>query len=70
MTMDTEIVKAMIDLTHALGIKVIAEGVEKAEHLAQLREMRCDLAQGNYFSQPLPSDALGAILEEHFANRG
>ena len=67
---DTEIVKAMIELTHALGLKVIAEGVETSEQLALLRNMKCDLAQGNYFSEPLPSEALAVILEEDFTDRG
>jgi diguanylate cyclase (GGDEF)-like protein/PAS domain S-box-containing protein len=69
-TKDTEIVKAMIDLTHALGLKVIAEGVENAEQLTHLRQMRCDLAQGNYFSEPLPGEALAAVLAENITNRG
>jgi diguanylate cyclase (GGDEF)-like protein/PAS domain S-box-containing protein len=69
-TKDTEIVKAMIDLTHALGLRVIAEGVETSEQLAQLRNMKCDLAQGNYFSEPLPSGALAVILEENLTDRG
>src|SRR5215203_545459 len=55
---DAEIVPAMIDLTHALGLKAVAEGVETAEQLAQLQDMGCDLAQGNYFSEPLPSKEL------------
>src|SRR5919107_3137503 len=59
---DTEIVKAMIELTHALGLKVIAEGVETSEQLAQLRKMKCDFAQGNYFSEPLPSEELAVII--------
>src|SRR5919112_1005881 len=59
---DTEIVKAMIELTHALGLKVIAEGVENAEQLTRLRQMKCDLAQGNYFSEPLPSEALSVLI--------
>jgi diguanylate cyclase len=69
-TKDTEIVKAMIDLTHALGLRVIAEGVETSEQLVQLRNMKCDLAQGNYFSEPLPSGALAVILEENLTDRG
>jgi diguanylate cyclase (GGDEF)-like protein/PAS domain S-box-containing protein len=69
-TKDTEIVKAMIELTHALGLKVIAEGVENAEQLARLRQMKCDLAQGNYFSEPLPSEALAANLERNLTDRG
>ena len=65
---DKEIVRAMIDLTHALGMKVIAEGVETSEQLARLRNMKCDLAQGNYFSEPLPSEALTIILAENLTD--
>jgi EAL domain-containing protein (putative c-di-GMP-specific phosphodiesterase class I) len=67
---DTEITKAMIELTHALGLKVIAEGVETSEQLAQLRSMECDLAQGNYFSEPRPGEELADILAEDLTNRG
>ena len=69
-TKDIEIVKAMIELTHALGLRVIAEGVETSEQLARLRNMKCDFAQGNYFSEPLPSEALAVILSEDFTDRG
>jgi diguanylate cyclase (GGDEF)-like protein/PAS domain S-box-containing protein len=67
---DAEIVSAMIDLTHALGLKAVAEGVETSEQLTRLRIMKCDLAQGNYFSEPLPSGALAVILEEDHSDRG
>ena len=67
---DAEIVSAMIDLTHALGLEAVAEGVETAEQLAWLRNMKCDLAQGNYFSEPLPSEALAVILAEDLTDRG
>jgi diguanylate cyclase (GGDEF)-like protein/PAS domain S-box-containing protein len=66
---DEEIVRAMINLTHALELKVIAEGVETAEQLARLRRMKCDFAQGNYFSEPLPSEAMGVILAEDLTDR-
>jgi diguanylate cyclase (GGDEF)-like protein/PAS domain S-box-containing protein len=69
-TKDTEIVKAMIELTHALGLRVIAEGVETSEQLARLRNMKCDFAQGNYFSEPLPSEAMSVILAEDVTDRG
>jgi EAL domain-containing protein (putative c-di-GMP-specific phosphodiesterase class I) len=49
---------------------VIAEGVETSEQLAQLREMKCDFAQGYYFSEPLPSEELGDILAEDLTDRG
>ena len=67
---DKEIVKAMIDLTHALGLRVIAEGVETSEQLAQLRDMKCNFAQGNYFSEPLLSKALAVILAKDLTDRG
>ncbi len=69
-TKDTEIVKAMIQLTHALGLRVIAEGVETSEQLGRLRNMKCDFAQGNYFSEPLPSEELAVILEQNLTGRG
>jgi EAL domain-containing protein (putative c-di-GMP-specific phosphodiesterase class I) len=60
----------MIELTHALGLRVIAEGVETSEQLRRLRNMKCDLAQGNYFSEPLPSEALAAFLEQNLTDCG
>jgi diguanylate cyclase (GGDEF)-like protein/PAS domain S-box-containing protein len=50
---DAEIVSGTITLAHTLGLEVIAEGVENAVQLERLREMGCDLAQGNHFSRPL-----------------
>ncbi|MEX2212933.1 MAG: EAL domain-containing protein [Phycisphaeraceae bacterium] len=47
------IVYAIVSLSHNMGIEVTAEGVEKAEHIAQLQAMECDLAQGYYFARPL-----------------
>ena len=40
-------------LAHALGINVIAEGVETKEQLAHLDKLQCEYAQGYLFSKPL-----------------
>ncbi|HYH37067.1 MAG TPA: EAL domain-containing protein [Azospirillum sp.] len=47
------IVHAIVALAHALGLQVIAEGVETAEQLLFLRAYRCDRIQGYHFSRPL-----------------
>jgi diguanylate cyclase (GGDEF)-like protein/PAS domain S-box-containing protein len=59
----TVLVSGMINLAHALGLKVVAEGVETAEQLRQLKGLGCDLVQGNYLSRALPGEAAGAMLK-------
>ena len=61
---DTKIVAAIIHLAGALDLKVIAEGVETAEQVEQLRKMECDMVQGSYFSKPLPSGAVSDLLQQ------
>jgi EAL domain-containing protein (putative c-di-GMP-specific phosphodiesterase class I) len=60
---DLEIVSAMIHLTHALGLKVVVEGVESLEQLEQLQGMGCDFVQGNYFSEPLPGEGISVLMD-------
>ena len=62
-TEDTAIVKAVVDMAHALHLSTVAEGVETPEQLAELRELGCDMAQGYLFSRPQPPDT----IEELFA---
>jgi diguanylate cyclase (GGDEF)-like protein len=52
------ITAAVINLGHALGLSVIAEGVETEEQLTVLRALRCDRAQGYLWSAPLAPEAL------------
>jgi diguanylate cyclase (GGDEF)-like protein len=52
---DAAIVRSTIDLAHNLGLRVIAEGVETNEALQALVSLRCDTAQGFFFSRPLPA---------------
>ncbi|HET7271185.1 MAG TPA: PAS domain-containing protein [Rubrobacter sp.] len=61
----TALVSGMISLAHALGIKVIAEGVERAGQLERVHALGCDLAQGRYFSAPLPGEEIGELLESN-----
>ncbi|TAG64035.1 MAG: EAL domain-containing protein, partial [Oscillatoriales cyanobacterium] len=57
-----QIVRAIVTLAHNLGLNAIAEGVETAEQLAQLRALDCELAQGYLFSKPLDSGAVTEML--------
>jgi len=55
---NTEIVRAVLNLSQRLQMQVIAEGIETETQASMLREMRCSLGQGYLLSQPLkPSDA-------------
>jgi diguanylate cyclase (GGDEF)-like protein/PAS domain S-box-containing protein len=58
-----EIVRAIVTLADSLHIDAIAEGVETATQLAQLRELNCKYAQGYFFSHPLDSSAATALIE-------
>jgi EAL domain-containing protein (putative c-di-GMP-specific phosphodiesterase class I) len=60
---ETAIVAGAIALAKSLGLTVVAEGVETAGQLATLRGLECDMAQGYYFSRPLPAPAAMALLE-------
>jgi diguanylate cyclase (GGDEF)-like protein len=55
-TKGTAIVSAIISMSHSLGMSVIAEGVEKEEHMRILLPMHCDQVQGFYISRPLPAN--------------
>ena len=55
---DATLVRATIELGHALGMRVVAEGIEDAITLATLTAMGCDLGQGFFISRPVPADDL------------
>jgi len=53
------VVRTIVAMSHNLGIKVIAEGVETPEHLKFLTQRNCDEGQGYYFSRPVAAAAFG-----------
>ena len=50
------VVRAVIDVAHDIGIRVVAEGIETDAQRRMLVELDCDLGQGYLFSRPLPAD--------------
>lgn len=60
---DKAFVQAIVTMAHSLGMKTIAEGVEIQEQLSFLDEIHCDIAQGYFFSKPLPADELSPLFK-------
>ncbi|MEM8807983.1 MAG: EAL domain-containing protein [Cyanobacteria bacterium P01_G01_bin.38] len=60
---DSDIVSTIIALGHKLKMNIVAEGIETAEHLAQLRALDCDYGQGYFFSKPLSGEEIEIMLE-------
>jgi diguanylate cyclase (GGDEF)-like protein len=59
------IVASTIDMAHALGLKIVAEGVETVDQRDWLAEHRCDLIQGYLTGRPMPSEQLHEWLTTH-----
>jgi EAL domain-containing protein (putative c-di-GMP-specific phosphodiesterase class I) len=59
---DSAIVRAIVELAHALELHVTAEGVETAEQHEALRGLGCDSMQGFLFARPMPGAAMGERL--------
>ncbi|MCT1539615.1 MULTISPECIES: GGDEF domain-containing phosphodiesterase [Lysinibacillus] len=57
------VVDAIIQMSHRLKMKVVAEGVEQAQQVDILRKMNCDIIQGYYYSKPLPLNELMEFME-------
>ena len=62
---DLEIVRAIAQLGHNLGLKVVAEGIETEEQLRIVRELGCDSGQGYYFSEPLAAPEFFAFISRN-----
>ena len=59
---DTRIIQLILDIAKILGVPVIAEGVETEEQLLALKDLGCDLAQGYFFSRPVPGDEFDSFI--------
>ena len=66
---DAELTRAMIAMAQALGLEVLAEGVETAAQAEFLRRHGCNLAQGMYFGRPMLSDEFLAFLQTNTRTR-
>jgi EAL domain-containing protein (putative c-di-GMP-specific phosphodiesterase class I) len=60
---DAAIVRSTIDLSHNLGRRVVAEGVESEEILQRLDALGCDMIQGFYLSRPVPAGEITKMLQ-------
>jgi diguanylate cyclase (GGDEF)-like protein/PAS domain S-box-containing protein len=63
-TPDAALARTIVQLGQSLGMATVAEGIEQYAQFLALRRMGCDLAQGYYFSRPLPAEEAGALLRD------
>jgi diguanylate cyclase (GGDEF)-like protein len=59
---DGAVVAAAVNLAHTLGLKAVADGVDSSGQLTRLRELGCDMGQGDHLGQPLPADSIAPHL--------
>lgn len=64
---DIEIVQSIINMAHNMKLHVIAEGVENAENLETLENLKCEYAQGYFFSHPLNINDAEVLIAQHNA---
>ncbi len=64
---DQQIVKTVIALAHALGMRVVAEGVDSAEGLAVISDLGCEMAQGFFIGRPMRGDLVPEWLDQYLA---
>ncbi|MFW6252151.1 MAG: putative bifunctional diguanylate cyclase/phosphodiesterase, partial [Halanaerobium sp.] len=60
------LINSIIDLSHKMGLKVVAEGIETADQLKTVSDLNCDQIQGYYFYKPLPLAEVEEILAAEF----
>jgi EAL domain-containing protein (putative c-di-GMP-specific phosphodiesterase class I) len=58
--------QAIVSMAHALGMSVVAEGVETGEQLDILRGLDCNEVQGYYIARPVPAADMEALMRRRF----
>ncbi|SDE58586.1 diguanylate cyclase (GGDEF) domain-containing protein [Massilia sp. PDC64] len=58
--------QAIVSMAHALGMEVVAEGVENEEQLQILRALKCNEVQGYFVARPLPAAGIAPLLEQRY----
>lgn len=57
-----DVVRTIVQLAHAVGLRVVAEGIETRSQALLVRELGCELAQGYYFSRPESADQIRKLI--------
>ncbi|MEG4497877.1 EAL domain-containing protein [Microcoleus sp. F10-C6] len=65
----TEIVRSIVTLSHNLGMDVVAEGVEEASQLSILKGLKCEYAQGFFFSKAVDSQTAASLIRQQAENQ-
>ena len=60
------IIRTIVNLAHGLGMTVVCEGVENDEQVNFLRQIGCDVAQGYYYSKPIPMTDFEKLLDSQY----
>ncbi|WP_404402770.1 EAL domain-containing protein [Idiomarina seosinensis] len=61
---DVAIVNSILSLAKAMGLSVLAEGVENNTQWQYLNSLNCELFQGYYFSKPIPASKIEDLIEQ------
>lgn len=60
---DRDIIKAIVDLAHSLGLDVVAEGIETQQQLEIIKSLGCEYGQGYFFARPLQSESVLDVVQ-------
>ena len=61
---ERSLLQGIFDMTHALNLKLVADGVETVEQKERLKSMNCDIAQGYFYAKPTPAADYEKLLRK------